>query len=58
MSHLRVIYEDLNRIQQHIDVIFEIGEFSLMDKLFLDLCFSKFEDLEKEARDIETQLAD
>ena len=55
MSRLREIYEELNRIQQHVDVIFEIDKFSLMDKLFLvDLYFSKFE----EVRDIERQLAD
>ena len=55
LSRLREIYEELNRIQQHVDVIFEIDKFSLMDKLFLvDLYFSKFE----EVRDNERQLAD
>ena len=55
LSRLREIYEEFNRIQQHVDVIFEIDKFSLMDKLFLvNLYFSKFE----EVRDIERQLAD
>ena len=59
LSRLREIYEELNCIQQHVDVIFEIDKFSLMDKFFsVDLYFLKFEELEKEVRDIERQLAD
>ena len=50
LSRLREIYGELNRLEQHVDVIFDTEEFCLSEKLFLAIFyFSKIEALEKKS---------
>ena len=51
LSRLREIYGELNRLEQHVDVILDTEEFCLSEKLFLAIFyFSKIEALEKNQR--------
>ena len=59
LPRLHAIYDEIKRIQQHIDKITNTEELSLNEKLFLATLYTnKLSQLEKEIKDIEQQVVD
>ena len=54
LPRLQAIYDEIERTQQHIDIITNTEELSLNEKLFLVILYTnKLSQLEKEIKDIE-----